>query len=200
MINCQWFQDKLFEYLDGELSASAQSEIEAHLQRCEACRQGVQAHQALAARFRHETDSLVLRPEEKRRIEAALVDDSQGRDAALRRPGRRSAPTLPKNETLPFWRRFAWPAAVAAALLVAAGLSFRRPFHARVQSTEARLAPAPATISLRFSSCEPTYTFRREKDRVIDALTCTPRVVEENLSLSMNQKHIPQTQERKTPL
>jgi hypothetical protein len=36
----------------------------------------------------------------QRRLECAsqILDDSQGRDAALRRPGRRSAPTLPKTE------------------------------------------------------------------------------------------------------
>jgi hypothetical protein len=94
----------------------------------------------------------------------------------------------------------AWPAAIAAALLVAASLSFRRPIRLRVLSSHARLTTAPATISIRFSSCDPIYTFRREKDRVIDALTCTPRVVQENLSLSLNQSHPLQTQERKTPL
>ena len=259
MMNCQRFQDKVFEYLEGSLSASAQTQIEAHLECCAACRQTVQTHQALAARFRREADSLVLRPEWTRRIEAALAEGaashSQGRDAALGRPGRRSAPTLlsvaqtsksavsrvsrpaggnaseptwksaiqqvwkpalrnigrialngcsgptlPRTEMPFFSRRWAWPAAIAAALLVAAGLNLRGPFRLRVRSNEATLTPAPATVSVRFLSCDPTYTFRREKNQVIDALTCTPRVVEENLSLSMNQKQIPQTQERKTPL
>jgi anti-sigma factor RsiW len=225
MMNCQGFQDHLFEYLDGSLSAPAQSAANAHVEQCAVCRQTVQAHQALAARFRRETDSLALHPEVTRRIEEALVETadhaSQGRDAARRRDqfsvaqtsesavsrvskpaGLHEEPTW-KSATQQVWKpalhnivRLAWPAAIAAILLVAAGLAFRRP----VQSSEAAQPPAPASISVRFSSCDPTYTFRREKNRVIDALTCTPRVVEENLSLSLNQKHIPPTQERKTPL
>jgi len=178
MMNCQWFQDKLFEYLDGELSASVKSEVESHLEQCATCLKAVQTHHALSARFRHDTDSLLLRSETSWRIEAALQ----------------------RMEALPFWRRVAWPAAITAALLVAAGLSFRRPIRLGVQSSEATLITAPATISIRFSSCDPTYTFRLEKNRVIDALTCTPRVVQENLSLSLNQNQLPQTQERKTPL
>jgi len=185
-MNCQGFQDKVFEYLDEELSASAQSEIEAHLESCAACRHVVQTHRALAARIHRETAPLLFRPEWTQRMEAALAE----------------APNTPawEHPVLGFWRRFAWPVAIAAALLAAGGLSFRQPFHPRVQSSKAALRPVPATISVRFSSCDPAYTFRWEHNLVVDALTCTPCVVEENHLLSLNQKHIPPTQERKTPL
>jgi anti-sigma factor RsiW len=180
MMNCQSFHDQVFEYLDGSLSASAQSAAESHLEQCAACRQAVRAHQELSARFRRETDGLLLRPEVKRRIEEALTDTA-------------AAPAM-EQPLLGFWRRFAWPAAIAAAVFVAAGLSLRRPLPPRPQPSK------DESVSIRFSSCEPTYTFRRRNNLVMDALTCTPRVEEENISLSLNQKLIPSTQERKTTL
>jgi len=182
MMNCQRCQDQVFEYLDGSLSDSARAAVEAHLEHCAACRQTVQAHQALVARFRQETEFLMLRPGLLNRVMSAAEEPMAPRFASV------------------FRAPLAWAAAIAAVLLVAAGLSFRRPSRTNVQRSESTPTPALSSISIRFSSCDPTYTFRREKNVVIDALTCTPRVVEENLSLSLNQKQNLQLQERKTPL
>jgi anti-sigma factor RsiW len=176
------FQDELFEYLDGSLAAPAQSEIEAHLEQCAACRQAVQSHQALADRFQRETEFLTLRPGMVNRVLSAAQEPPALRFAAF------------------LWSRWAWPAALAGVLLLAASFSLRWPFRAPVQRSVAARGPAPASISVHVSYCNPTYTFRREKNLVIDALTCVPCVVEEKFSLSMNQKLRPQTQERKTPL
>jgi anti-sigma factor RsiW len=227
MMHCRQFQDQVFEHLDGSLSAPAQSASEAHLDQCAACRQVVQAHQALAARFRHETDSLVLQPDMARRIEAALADlapgNAHGRESALRRQLLKVAQTsksaVPqvskpadrrqtwKSAAQQVWKpalrhllRLAWPAAIAAALFVAAGLSFYRPWRQRPLVSEAAPRPAGASIAIRFVSYEPAYTFRRENNLVIDSLTSAPRVVEENLWLPPLQQPSPQTQERKTSL
>jgi anti-sigma-K factor RskA len=189
-MNCRDFQDELFEFLDGTLPPDKRAGAERHLTECGACREAVRQHQqwaqSLPARFRRETESLALRPEVKRRIEAALA-------------AKASAPAE-EHPLLGIWRRIAWPAAIAASLLVAAGLSLRGPLRGRVQKAETARRPEPAVISIRVSYCNPTYTFRRENNLVIDTLTCTPHVVEENLSLSLDQSPVPQTQERKTPL
>jgi anti-sigma-K factor RskA len=180
-MNCQRFQDELFDYLDGSLSASEQSEAEAHEEQCAACRQLAQAHQVLGARFQREAGFAAVRPEFKRRLEAALLETAADR-------------------VQPFWRRLAWPAAMAAALAVAAGLTLRGPPRGRAQKNNAAPTPAAASIFMRDSYCNPTYLFRREKNNVVDALICAPHVVEENLSLTLNQHPVPPAQERITPL
>jgi hypothetical protein len=116
----------------------------------------------MAERFRRKADSLAFDSGLKRRIEAALA-------------------AMPGDSLGRFWRRFAWPSAIAAALALAAGLSLFRPM------------PARAFISVRLSYSNPTYTFFREKNLVVDALTCTPQIVKEDLP-------VPQTQQRKTSL
>ncbi|MGA2175803.1 MAG: zf-HC2 domain-containing protein [Verrucomicrobiota bacterium] len=193
-MNCRDFQDEVFEFLDGTLSPGKRARAERHLAQCGVCREALRRHQQLAqslpARLRRETESLALRPEVKRRIEAAFAE----------------AATAPAAEhpLLGFLRQFAWPAAIATALFVAVGLSLYGPFRAHVQNTETARQPehnaAPVAISIRMSYCDPTYVFHRENNLVIDVLTCTPQVVEENLRLSLNQNPVPQLQERKTPL
>jgi hypothetical protein len=181
MMNCQRFQDELLDYFDRSLSASGQSEAAAHEEQCAACRQLAQAHQALAARFQREAGFAAFRPEFKRRVEAALLETTA-------------------DNVHPFWRRLAWPAALAAALALAGGLTLRGPSRGRAQKSNTAPSPAAASIFMRDSYCNPTYLFRREKNAVMDALICAPHVVEENLSLTVKPQPFPPTQERKTPL
>ena len=179
-MNCRSFQDVLFDYLDGALAPAAHADADAHLAKCAACRDTVRKQQevaqALTDRFRGRTESLALRPEAQRRIVAAL------RDASAQRAG--------EIHVRDWWRRLAWPFAVASALLVAASLMTGFPFQPRGHDLRAARAPGRdlPVVSILISDCEPTYAFRREGNRVLDTLTCNPRVVEQTLWLSENQK------------
>jgi hypothetical protein len=191
-MNCLSFQDLLFEYLDDALAPKARADADAHLAECAACRDAVhrqqEVAQALTDRFRGRTESLALGPEAQRRIVAAL------RDASPQRAG--------EIHVRDWWRRLAWPFAVAASLLVASSLMTGFPFQPGGHDLRAARAPGSdlTGVSILISDCEPTYTFRRERNRVLDTFTCRPRVLEQTLWLSQTGKPAASDRERKTPL
>ncbi|HEY3852796.1 MAG TPA: hypothetical protein VGO67_00220 [Verrucomicrobiae bacterium] len=49
--------------------------------------------------------------------------------------------------------------------------------------TSQKATDSLATISLRISCCEPTYTFRTDGNLVVDSLNCQPCVMEESLQI-----------------
>ncbi len=75
-MNCQRFQNRLHEYVEGTLSAGTQAAADRHLARCIACRQAVDQEQQLAQilseRLRQGTETLALHPQIRRRIVTAL--------------------------------------------------------------------------------------------------------------------------------
>ena len=145
---------------------------EEHLSACAACRQMVsqerRSAQSLSDKFRRTTGSLHLPPEFGHRVLAALADE-------------RRAPDEQQGIAL-FWRRLAWPlAAAASGLLLLAG------FFLFVR------APGPGTahpysagegVTVQLSYVVPTYTFRKEGEYVIDALSYHTNVVNERLPAS----------------
>jgi anti-sigma factor RsiW len=170
-MNCHGFQHEIYEYLDGTLSLRAQAAAAEHLSECAACRKRVGREQqfarSLSEGFRRATDSLELPPVVGRRVLAALADQ---RDAAREAPG-----------NVWFWRRLAWPLAMAASLLLLLGGWFfllRAPGPGKVQ-------PGPdlarGGISIQLSYVMPVYTFREEGGFVIDALSYHTTVVNERL-------------------
>ena len=188
-MNCRDFQDELFEFLDGTLSPDKRAGAERHLMECGACREAVRQHQqwaqSLPARFRQNSmPGAAPRSEAAHRVGAC----GQGQRAG----GGASAPGDLALDRLAHGHR--------GGAAHRGRIESRGPLRGRVQKAETARRPAPAVISIRVLYCDPTYTFRRENNQVIDALTCTPHVVEENLSLSLDQNPVPQTQERKTPL
>jgi hypothetical protein len=191
-MNCQSFQDQLFEYLDDTLAPAAQADADAHLAECAACRGAMRRQrdvaQTLTDRFSRRTESLALGPEVQSRMIATL------RDASLQHSGERLSPE--------WWRLLLWPFAAAASLLVAASLMTGFPFQPRVHGLRIAVTPGRdlAGVSILMSDCEPTYIFRREKNRVLDTLTCKPRVLEQTLWLSQTRKPATTDQERKSPL
>jgi anti-sigma factor RsiW len=184
-MNCRRFNNLVFDYLDGSLSARARAAADAHLGSCNACRQALQQNrqfaQFLTGRFHQETESLALRPQVRRRIQAAVETAS----APVSRPVRMLAwwPRLA-------WRpRLAWGTAIAAALLVAVSLLTWFPLgrHAPLeQMAQSRPHATQAAVALCFSYCAPTYNFHLEGDFVVDSLTCNPCVVQETVWLAHN--------------
>jgi anti-sigma factor RsiW len=71
-MNCRNFQKRLYEYVEGSLSASAQAAAARHLAGCNVCRQAVRQEQQLAqfmsSRLQRDTMALTLRPDIRNRI------------------------------------------------------------------------------------------------------------------------------------
>jgi len=164
-MNCRRFQDQLFEYVDGCLSAGAMAAAEKHLAGCHACREAVRQEQALkqdlSSRLRQRAERLKLSPEIRRDILAA----------ARREP----APPAPREFIMNWWRRLAVPlSAGAAALVIGAVLllnhspGWQKPGAKTAQHSGRNPAGA---VFVQLSSHMPTYQFRREGNGVIDTLS-----------------------------
>jgi hypothetical protein len=189
-MNCSQFQDSVFEYVEESLPCMTRAAADAHLLSCAACRrlldQQRQFARCFSDRCERDTEGLALRSEVRRRTEAAIPGPSGARV--------HGSPVADR------WRRLFWPATIGAAIVLGACLITGFPFRSRMPA----MLKAPslegnsdAAVLIRLSDCVPTYTFRREGDLVIDSLTCNPRVVEQTLWLTQNQKAAKQ---RRTPL
>jgi anti-sigma factor RsiW len=173
-MNCGRFEREIYEYLDGSLSPRAQAAAERHLSGCAACREALiqerQTARSISVKFRRATDSLQLPPQFGHRVLAALADEH-------------GAPSAQQRIVL-FWRRLAWPLAVAASgLLLLAGFFFLVP------APRPGMAPPPphtaeGGVTIQLSYVVPTYTFREEGGFVIDALSYLTIVVNERLPAS----------------
>jgi len=198
-MNCDSFQDLLFEYLDGSLAAARRAAAEAHLASCPVCRQVMQRNrelaQSLSGRFKRDTESLLLDPSVQRCLVAARGQTSKG-----------SQPQKRSEKHGPFfgwWRRLAWPATIAAGLVGAAFLMTGFPFGGRRPAIQNANLPAMGSVGpvlIQLSECIPVYTFQSEGDLVLDSLSCNPRVVNQTLWLSRNEKSTATKPETKFPL
>ena len=170
-MNCRRFQHRLYEYLDGTLSPGAQAAAEKHLSGCPACRQALgaerQVGKSLSGTFRRTTDPLRLPPEVQHRVLAALADQRRARGA--------------EQGIVLFWRKFAWPVAVGAPVLIllAGLLIYPRGPMAHTGSRQPHLAGAE--VSIQLSYVVPIYTFRQEGGFVVDAVTYQTNVINERL-------------------
>jgi anti-sigma factor RsiW len=178
-MNCRHFQNRLYEYVEGSLSAGTQAAADKHLVACSACRQVVRQEQQRAQflfdRLRQDTESLALRPEVRRRILAS------------------PAPAPVQNPIIDLWNRFAWPLGLAASLLLVAAILLINHFPgARGDDLN-----APSAVSIEASYRVPIYKFRKEDNLVLDTLSYETVVVSETL---WTTKPIREKQERKMPL
>ncbi len=178
-MNCRRFQNWLYEYVEGSLSAGKQAAADKHLAQCSAClqtvRQEQQRAQFLSSRFRQNTETLALRPEIRRRILAI--------------PSQEHAP----RPIVALWNRFTWPLGIAAAvLLVAAILRLNYFSRARVNDPD-----TPSVVSIEVSYRVPTCKFHKEGNLILDTLSYKTVVVSETL---WSTKSIREKQEKKMPL
>ena len=181
-MNCEHLRESIYDYLDDSLSPSDKADAERHLSGCAACREVVGREtdlaQSLSSRFEEAVDAVALDPIVRREMVAAVERKVAG-------PGERAP--------LGFWKRLALPFAAAAVILVVA-VSMGHHFSGGERSHgETALAPTPvekgeAVIHVSYSV--PGYTFRREGNLVIDALTFDTLVADGALHLN-NKK--PQT-------
>jgi len=178
-MNCRRFNNLLFDYLDGALSARARAGADAHLAVCNACRQAVQQNrqfaQLLTNRLHQGTESLTLHPQVRRRLLTAFETGSVPVSGAVR--------------LFAWWPRLAWGTAIVAALLVAVSLLTGVPFGRHAPPAQVAKSDPRATqaaVALYFSYCAPTYNVRLEGDFVVDSLTCNPCLVQETVWLRHN--------------
>ncbi len=162
-MNCRRFQNRLYEYLEGTLSARTQSAADRHLARCNVCRQVVREEQQLAQflseRLRQGTETLALGPEVQRRILTALEHQS--------------TPLADEESVVGAWSTLVWPLAIAASLLlIATFLLINYSSGARIHETEmARSSDRDSTVSIQVSYRVPTYKFHQEGNLVVDTLS-----------------------------
>jgi len=153
-MNCQDFNDSLYDYLDETLGADAQSAARAHLRRCGDCRRVLLEEETVAKSIRQSLDrataDISLGPEFRRDILTSL--DRTSRSIVVG------------------WRRFAWPLGIAASLLLAATIPLIRHFS----------GAAPA-ISVETSYQAPTRIFRREANTILDTMSYKTVAVSETL-------------------
>jgi anti-sigma-K factor RskA len=183
-MNCRYFQNRLYEYVEGTLSAEALAAADKHLALCSACRQAVRKEQQLAQflsdRLHHDTETLALRSSDRLRILAAVENKS----------------TSPANEMpiLGLWNRLVWPLVMAVALLLIVAFLRINYFSSAHKTTTAQSSDRDthSAVSIQFSYCEPTYKFHQEGDFVVDTLSCETIVASETLQTgdhkSLHQK------------
>lgn len=192
-MNCRRFQNQLYEYVEGSLSAGAQAAAERHLAGCSACRQAVrkeqQFAQILSNRLRQGTESLTLRPDIRHNILTASRCKPASRGVV--------------ESIVDLWNRFAVPAAIAVSLVLAVTFLLIRHFSGvRMHDMETARADGrnlqPA-VSIQISCRLPTCTFRREGNLVVDTLSYETVVASGTLRPG-DQEPVPQRQDSKTPL
>jgi predicted anti-sigma-YlaC factor YlaD len=196
-MNCRQFQDKLFEYVEGSLSAGELAAAQKHLAGCSACRKPVQEEQrrsqALSAHLRQSSESLALRPEIVRNILAA---------------SRTSRPAVTVSLAV-FWTRWLRLAAVPVSLLlIAAGVLAVRfvgtPIRPGNSVPVATHVSTPADhqqpeVSIEMSYRLPRHEFHQEGNLVQDAFV-DEAVTVSGAVPSDSLKNIPENLDIKTSL
>jgi len=168
-MNCEAFQEILFEHLDGTLSADAEKEARQHVAACERCRTTVDKHRqaadVLSSQFCHSTETLKLKQATRWAILAACERTSVSDRLAM------------------LWGRLTWRLAVGALGLGVVALLAGR----ALQPGEAPLArssePLPE-VSIRVPQVVANYTFRMEGQYVVDCLVYRTNLLEQQLFAS----------------
>jgi anti-sigma factor RsiW len=167
-MNCEHMQENLYDYLDDSLSPSEKAAAEKHLAGCAACAELVRRE----AQFAHSLSGGL----EQAVANVALDAVAQRNMAGMLE---RKTSATREHASVSFWSRFALPFAAAVVILfVAFGLKHH--FTAGQNSHLLTSVPLPANgdVLVHISYCAPAYTFRKEGNLVIDALTCDAQVTD----------------------
>jgi len=169
-MNCQEFNEQLYEYLDEALPADVQASAREHLQRCGDCRHVLEREKAMARSLEHSLDlataRLSISPELRRRI----VEAPQARPMS---PG-----ILPLIRQWFAFKpiRFAGAGvALLAAILLFVALNDRRQPAAKSSSpVPPNNDQAGLVIDVPFQT--QTHVLRQQDGTVIDAVTASVAV------------------------
>ena len=169
-MNCESFNDRLPEYLDGALPAAEQADAAEHVQKCGDCRRALARQEAFAKSIRlsfdRETKGLSLRPETRRNILNALE------------PGvRPSVWESIRASSAIVWRQPAWSGAVLfCLLLIISGSHFyRRPTKDTVMGGR-----NDCVIDVPLQT--EAYVYRTQNNMVVDAVVTVTGVAEGGFS------------------
>ena len=172
-MKCERLREELYEYLDGALSPSEMKALRDHLEACADCREMVarekEYERSMTRRFQEAVDGIQLEEHVRQRVVGAV-----GKGRAETGTGR----------VFSFWKRLAFPLTAAGALAAAIILAGHRPSspdQSKNQAAQLSLKPGNREISVHVMYCVPSYTFHRDGNTVVDALSCDPQVAEEHL-------------------
>jgi anti-sigma factor RsiW len=169
-MNCEHLRENLYEYLDDSLSRSEKAAAERHLSGCPVCREAMRRESQLARSLSSRLEQAV----------GTIALDSVARRGMATAVERKIAGSGERPVVL-FWSRLAWPFATAAVILmVAIWMGLHLVVGQNSHSEMARL-PAPGghrEVLIHLSYSVPGYTFRKEGNLVIDALTCDTLVAD----------------------
>ena len=168
-MNCEQLQENLYDYLDDALSPVEKAAAEKHILNCSLCREAVQRElhfaKTISNHFSQAVESVALDENTRRRMARAV---------------QRSIPQSSECSSYSFWSRVAIPLAAAALILFVATWLVHRTTsrHTSNHRSVDSLAASPPVVPVHFSYSVPEYTFRKEGNRVIDALTYETRSVD----------------------
>jgi anti-sigma factor RsiW len=182
-MNCAHFQENLYEYLDDTLSPSEKAAAEEHLRGCRDCHEAVEKElrlaQALTTRLEQAVEPVALDAACRRKIADAVrrcpAESKRHHSVSFfaRLLGRRAPGTgvTPSAVIQSSWR-FALPFAAAALLIAAIWVG---PWLIRertaTRNASGSLALSERLVPVHVSYAAPAYTFQKEGDLVVDALT-----------------------------
>jgi len=197
-MNCRRFQNRLYEYVEGTLSASVLDAAHRHLAQCRVCREAVRTEKEFAQRLskhlRENAESLTLRPEIRQQLRV-VARRQPAPLTGLCQNHRSYFCTIPKlvEVSVGWWKRFAWPTATALLLLLIITFfsthipSVRGPAPAPGRPVEPNLPPA---VTIQLSARVPTHEFRREGNWVIDTFAYETVVASETVNVG-GRKDLP---------
>ena len=202
-MNCQRFQDELYEYVEGTLSADVLAAAEKHLAECDACRQAVEKEKRLEAvlssRLRQSSQALTLHPEIRRNIISAVRQKNATPTGAV--------------SLIDLWKNWVRIAAISGSALSVAGILLAVHFsstkrHETVSVPVGTSAPEVASaaenspqapVSVQISYRLPTREFHQEGNLVVDTLVDETVVADGMFQASGKEATSPKL-EMKTPL
>jgi anti-sigma factor RsiW len=161
-MNCERLQEILYDYLDDTLSPSDKAWADKHLLGCSACRQELQREVLLARTLSDRLGQVVEKIALDTNAQQGMVR------AVQRKVGNHS-----ERRSFSFWGRLAVPVMASGLVLIGAiwiGYRFFAGQHPNSNSPVS-LITSSREVAVHDSYAVPTYTFQREGDLVIDALT-----------------------------
>jgi anti-sigma factor RsiW len=173
-MNCQEFQDVLFEWMDKDLPPAADNEAEAHLRGCPACRTRVERQRTIALTLGQEMLVVARETRFSPALERRILD---------------VASSSPESRWQKVTRLMDFYGAVAAAACLLFIFSWwwyqqGRATLMNVVVHDSVRKPWARPLSIENALCTPGYVFEWRGDTVVDSIECRALVIERQIQLS----------------